>query len=269
MKNLKAVFHTKDYSLADTLNCGQCFRFRDNGDGSFTGTARGITLTLLQDGDDVRVSADSASDLSWTESYFGMNDSYKEINRILSRDPTLAMMMKDCGKLRIMHQDFWEVFLSFIVSQNNNIPRIMAIIERLCENFGERSGTGYAFPTPERMASLSEEDLAVLRCGYRVPYIIDASRKFLSGEILEKDIRTLPLDEARNRLLTVKGVGPKVADCTLLFGACRLEAFPKDVWIRKAMAEYFPEGLPDFAKPYAGIAQQYMFHYLRNLHREN
>ncbi|MBR5501916.1 MAG: DNA-3-methyladenine glycosylase 2 family protein, partial [Oscillospiraceae bacterium] len=103
------------------------------------------------------------------------------------------------------------------------------------------------------MAQLTAEDLAPLRCGYRAPYIIDAAQKLASGEITEAAVRSLPLEEARKELLKIKGVGPKVADCVLLFGAGHTDAFPQDVWIKRAMARYFPQGLPECVLPYAGI----------------
>ena len=121
-----------------------------------------------------------------------------------------------------------------------------------------------AFPIPEDVAGLREEELAELHCGYRAPYLIDAAKKVASGEIDGSVIREMPLDEARKALMSIKGVGPKVADCTLLFGLHRLDAFPRDVWIKRAMAQLFPDGLPACASDYAGIAQQYIFHYARN-----
>ena len=119
------------------------------------------------------------------------------------------------------------------------------------------------FPSPERLAGLEEEDLAYLRCGFRARYILDAARKVASGEVDLKALRTAPLAQAREQLMTIVGVGPKVADCALLYGLHRLEAFPMDVWMKRAMKEWFPGKKPEDFGPYAGVAQQYLFHYIR------
>ncbi|MBQ9959206.1 MAG: DNA-3-methyladenine glycosylase 2 family protein [Oscillospiraceae bacterium] len=261
---MEYVFETKEYSLARTLQCGQCFRFHETEDGGFAGVANGCCLQLWQRGDTVTVRCDAPSeDMRWLGSYFALTDCCSDALAALRQNETLAEMLRLCGGIRIMRQPFWEVLCSFIISQNNNIPRISAIVERLCTLFGEQKNGCFAFPAPERVAQLSAEDLAPLRCGYRAPYIIDAAQKLASGEITEETVRSLPTDEARKELLKIKGVGPKVADCVLLFGAGHTDAFPQDVWIKRAMAQYFPDGLPVCAAPYAGLAQQYIFHYAR------
>jgi len=252
------------FSLSDTLKCGQFFRFIENADGSFTVTVGDRRISLSQQGDTVRASSHSDADLGWVRGYLGLDEDYGEINRVLRRDPKLAEITGMCGRIRIMKQPFWETLESFIISQNNNIPRIQGIIERFCGMFGKDMGGYHAFPDPQAIASLREEDLAELRCGYRAPYLIDAAQKMAEGALPEDELRTMPLDEARDTLMKVKGVGPKVADCTLLFGLYRLEAFPRDVWIKRAMAQLFPDGLPSCADAYAGIAQQYIFDYARN-----
>lgn len=261
---MEQVFITSGFSLADTLNCGQCFRFHENPDGSFTGFVGDRMLTLSQDGPEIKAVSDS-DDLSWVGSYLGLDEDYESINRQLSSDPKLAEIVNKCGTIRIMKQPFWETLESFIISQNNNIPRIQGIIDRFCSLYGEDMGSYHAFPKADNVACLCTDDLSELRCGYRAPYLIDAAQKYASGMLDEEQLRTLPLDEARNILLKVKGVGPKVADCTLLFGLYRLDAFPRDVWIKRAMSALFPDGLPSCAAEYAGIAQQYIFHYARNM----
>ena len=262
---MEKIFDVNGFSLSDTLKCGQFFRFRENTDGSFTVTVEDKRIRLSQSGSKVMAESSYENDLSWVNSYLGLDEDYESINRILSQDSTLSEIISNCGCIRIMKQPFWETLESFIISQNNNIPRIQGIIERFCEKFGRDMGEFHAFPSPDVVASLSPDDLSDLRCGYRAPYLIDAAQKYLEGVLDETSLRTLPLDESRNILLKVKGVGPKVADCTLLFGLYRLEAFPRDVWIKRAMASLFPEGLPECASEYAGIAQQYIFHYARNM----
>lgn len=143
--------------------------------------------------------------------------------------------------MRILRQEGFETLISFLFSQNNNVPRIKGIIERLCCSFGDPIGEGlYGFPSPERLAALSEEELAPLRCGWRGAYVLDAARKVASGTVDLKTAASLPMGEARQALQTIKGVGPKVAECVLLYGIGRLEAFPLDVWMKRAMAAIFP-----------------------------
>lgn len=167
-----------------------------------------------------------------------------------------------------MRQEPWEALCSFIISQNNNIKRIKGIVERLCQSFGEPIADGvYNFPSYEVLARLSETDLAPLRCGFRARYIIDASRKVSSGEVNLERLKTCPIDEARQELIKITGVGAKVAECALLYGCGRIEGFPMDVWMKRAMTALFPDGLPECALPYAGIAQQYIFHYVRSCRR--
>jgi N-glycosylase/DNA lyase len=163
-----------------------------------------------------------------------------------------------------MRQPVFETLITFIISQNNNIPRISGIVERLCDNFGEDRGGYRDFPSAETLSELSTFDLAPIRAGFRDKYIIDAARNWVDGTVREEFLKTAPLDSARDMLMKIKGVGPKVADCVLLFSANRLETFPKDVWIKRAMESLFPDGLPECAREYAGIAQQYIFHYARN-----
>lgn len=261
---MERAFQAEHFSLSNTLNCGQCFRFREQ-DGGFTGIVGDRKITLRQDGDCVTAVSETEDDLCWVGDYLGLNEDYAKINSILSADGKLAEIIETCGNIRIMKQPFWETLESFIISQNNNIPRIQKIIEKFCLLFGKDMGGYHAFPLPEDVACLREDDLAELHCGYRAPYLIDAAVKVASGNLDESSLREMSLDDSRKKLMTVKGVGPKVADCTLLFGLHRLDAFPRDVWIKRAMTELFPNDLPECASEYAGIAQQYIFHYARNI----
>ena len=151
-----------------------------------------------------------------------------------------------------------------ISTLSGKIGRIKGIIERLCEGFGEEKNGYYAFPTPEKMATLTVDDLAPLRSGFRAKYLVDAAQKIASGEVNLNNPKNLPLDDARAELMKIKGVGPKVADCALLFSHRQDRAFPKDVWIKRAMDTLFGGELPKIAEDYAGIAQQYIFFYARD-----
>ena len=254
----------KGFNLRQTLNCGQCFRFTEREDNTFCGVALGRYLEFKIDDDKLLISCDQEFADNFIASYLGFDEDYDAINAILAEDPTLKNAIEYSGGIRILKQPPWETLCSFIISQNNNIKRISGIIERLCEYFGEplESG-GYSFPKPERLHNLSVEDLSPIRSGFRAKYIIDAAKKVYSGEINFDEIRNADTDSAREILMKIHGVGPKVADCVLLFGFYKLDAFPKDVWIKKVMQKYYPDGLPLFAQKYGGIAQQYLFHYER------
>ena len=255
------------FSLAQTLSCGQCFRFEpvDGDPDHWRGVALGQMIEVSQSGDTLTFHHLSKAEFEtvWAD-YFDLNTDYQRIQTALCADPTLKTACAACGGIRILRQDPWEALCSFILSQNNNIPRIKGLVSRLCENFGDPIDGGFDFPKPGTLAALSPEDLAPVRCGFRDKYILDAAKKFASGELDPVKIAALPLEAARNELMTISGVGPKVADCTLLFGFYKLTAFPADVWIKRAMAELFADGLPACAKPYAGVAQQILFHYYRS-----
>lgn len=263
--------------LTQTLDCGQAFRWSPLPDGRWTGIAGGRSLTLREEkeaGGTVALTLfHTSSDEyeSFWRPYFDLDRNYAEIVAAVSGHPVLAQAAAAAGGIRILRQDAWEALCSFIISQNNNIPRIKGIIQRLCAAFGdplEPAGAEplYAFPSPQRLAGLELQDLSCLRAGFRAKYILDAARKVAGGEVDLDVLALLPMEEARASLMRIKGVGPKVADCALLFGAGRIEAFPADVWIKRAMRVLFDGRLPDCAAPYAGIVQQYIFHYARGIH---
>ena len=192
-----------------------------------------------------------------------MDRNYSEIIEKISTNEVLKNASEYGKGIRVLNQPPWETLCSFIISQNNNIKRIKGIISRLCETYGEKIEGGYTFPTAEKLASLSPEDLAPLRAGFRAKYIIDAAKKVANGEVNLLSLKDLPYGEAQAELLKIKGVGPKVADCALLFSHRHIDAFPKDVWIKRALTVLFGGDLPKEAVPYAGIVQQYIFFYAR------
>ncbi len=253
------------FSLADTLDCGQAFRWEACPDGSFLGVAFGRVLRVRQEDKKIILyNTDFEAFESVWRGFFDLDRDYEYIRKILDADETLKKATDFAGGIRVLRQDPWECLCSFIISQNNNIPRIKGIINRLCESFGEPISDGfYSFPSAERIASLTLEELAPLRAGFRAKYILDAAKRVASGQINFKKIETMKTDDAREELMKIYGVGEKVADCVLLFGLGRSEVIPKDVWIKRVLSELFGGALPDFAVPYAGIAQQYLFHYAR------
>ncbi|NLG92068.1 MAG: DNA-3-methyladenine glycosylase 2 family protein [Clostridiales bacterium] len=248
-----------DFDLEQTLECGQCFRWERQPDGSYTGVASGHILNISEEN-----IPQIAQDEFWGN-YFDLKRDYAKIRADLSAaDRTLAQAAQFAPGMRILNQEPWEALCSFILSQNNNIPRIRGIVKRLCEQFGEPLGDGfYTFPSPERLAALEPEDLCEIRCGFRAKYVVDAARKVAFGLVDLERLKTAELSAAREQLMQIHGVGPKVADCTLLYGLHRLEAFPMDVWMKRAMQTLFPGRSPEAFGRYAGIAQQYIFHYSR------
>lgn len=266
VNNTVTVKTSGDMSLRDTLKCGQSFRWKEEEDGGFTGTALGRTVTVRTKANDLIIEGATADDFEniWKD-YFDLDFDYVALRDELSKThPVLCEAAKFAPGIHILRQEPFEALISFIISQNNNIKRIEGIVERLCENFGEELSDGsFAFPTAEKLASLSTEDLAPLRAGFRNRYILDAAKKVYSGEVDLEECRTLPFADAKKKLMTIVGVGEKVADCVLLYGLHRTQAFPMDVWMKRAMATLFPDTSYESFGEYAGIAQQYIFHYSR------
>ncbi|MBR5485867.1 MAG: DNA-3-methyladenine glycosylase 2 family protein [Oscillospiraceae bacterium] len=251
--------------LKDTLDCGQAFRWREVDENTFEGMAGNRYLKIKQSENGYCFFDTTEEDFLgfWCE-YFDMQTDYKEICRRLIKDPVMEKAACYAPGIRVLRQDGWEALISFIISQNNNVSRIKGIIQRLCETFGEKMPSGwYSFPTAQRLAQCSVEDLAPLRAGFRAKYIIDAAQKVASGEVDLEKIAAMTSDDAQAYLMKIKGVGVKVADCTLLYGFAKMDRFPQDVWIKRATAYLYPDGVPDFVMEHAGIAQQYIFHYAR------
>lgn len=251
----------QDFELDETLDCGQAFRWERISDG-FSGFFLDKPLTITKKKDYFIFHKTTEEDLInvWAD-YFDFGTDYRELKNIFSEDETLCKACRYAGGIRLLKQDPWEALCSFIISQNNNIPRIKGIISRLC--------TDDKFPNAKQLAGLETTDLEYLRSGFRAKYIIDAARKVAEGSVNLEKVKYLPLEEARTVLKTITGVGPKVAECALLYGMYRIEAFPVDVWIKRVLAQYYPEGFPEKYSQYAGIAQQYLFHYVRNLREVN
>ncbi len=265
---MKSIYieNLKCFNLARTLLCGQCFRFNlleDNRYEIIAGNkkifAKQVDDTLILEGTDR-----TEFDQFWHD-YFDFGRDYEKLDALLCTDKVLSVASPYAKGIHILKQEPFETLCSFIISQNNNIPRIKGIISRLCELCGEKiDDDTYAFPTADKIAKLTVDDLAPIRSGFRAKYLVDAANKVASGEIDLSLPYTMPLDEAREYLKQIKGVGDKVADCVLLFAYGRFDSFPKDVWIKRIMAENYPDGLPEKFEDVAGIAQQYLFHYFRN-----
>ncbi len=254
------LIQKKDFSLDQTLDCGQAFRWERlnrSAECSYHGFYLNNSLTISEEKDYIILHNTSEDDfIDIWYSYFDLGTDYCELKKMFSEDETLAKACEYAYGIRLLRQDKWEALFSFIISQNNNIPRIKGIISRLCEKYG-------GFPLPEQLKGLTAEDLAFLRAGFRAKYLADCAEKISSGSIVLEKTAAANIDDARKELMTIKGVGPKVAECALLYGMYRVEAFPVDVWIKRVMETYYPNGFPDYLSKYAGIAQQYLFHYIR------
>ena len=261
----------QNFALADVFDCGQCFRFNKRDDGAYFGVAKGKYVEIFEKDGNISLFPCTKDEFSaiWHD-FFDLGFDYAGCIESFGFDETLKKAASFAKGIRILHQDHWEALLSFIISQNNNIPRIKKIIEALCEKYGDAVYTDkngkvfYSFPTPEKILAAGEKEIFDLKTGFRAKYIIDAAQKVCDGYIdlcaLEKD----DTETALKKLCTIKGVGPKVASCVLLFSYRKYDCFPIDVWVKKILAKYYPDfkGKEYFGE-YAGIAQQYLFYYER------
>lgn len=253
------------FSARHTFECGQCFRWNARPDGAYEGVAYGRHAVVWMQENKLCISGSMADFETIWRAYFDLDRDYAAITEKLPQDAFMQRAVAFGQGLRILAQPPWEALCSFIISQCNNIPRIRGIIGRLCRAYGVEIGNGqYAFPDPEVIAALQERDLSCIQAGYRTPYILNAARRIASGSLDLKALAALPTEALRRALLQLQGVGAKVADCTILFGFGRLDAFPVDTWMKKASA-FYPQGFnADSFGPYAGIAQQYIFYYARS-----
>jgi N-glycosylase/DNA lyase len=270
------LFGVQDFDIVQTFECGQCFRFEKQTDGSYIGVAFGRGLKIRQQNDHITL-FDTTLDEYQTiwESYFDFQRDYQAVKQALSKDPVMERVIPYGNGIHILHQDLWETIASFILSSSNNIPRIKKIITALSQNFGDAvsylGNTYYSFPSAEKLASVSLDSLSVIRAGYRDKYLLDAAKKMTSG--MFSDIKSLSTNDAKKLLMQINGVGTKVADCILLFGLGRTDAFPVDVWIRRIMEHcYFDDkqtidNIIVFSREkfgnLGGFAQQYLFFYAR------
>lgn len=268
------------FSLADTLQSGQTFRWKKFDDG-FLGVVGDRVCRVRQDGDTIVFKNCKRADFDefWCD-YFDFNTDYKRIREALKYDKYVSEAFEYCGGIHIMHQPLWETTVSFIISANNNIPRISGIIERLSKRFGEKTECEgvYAFPSAEALSKASVEEIHACGAGYRDEYIKKTAEAFANGSFDASKLYNVPYKQAKKHIMTLCGVGPKVADCILLFSVGVEAAFPIDVWVRKIVCTMYLDTVDYKAVPlgkiekfaeehfpkYAGYAQQVLFHYIRN-----
>ncbi len=253
--------------LDKTFGCGQAFRFSRRENGAWQGIACGKSLCFSV-GPDAHTLAYAGCGEDFARSYLrldldpdGIGAAFLRPLRGRARAFMRGAALYGRG-IRILRQEPFETLCTFILSQNNNIPRIRGLVEAICREYGEAlPGGGHAFPTPQSLYDAGTDRLYALRTGFRAGYLHDAAAAVLDGRADLRTLETLPSPEAAARLQKIRGVGPKVAACTLLYGYGRLELFPVDVWIRRALDEYFGADFdPSVFGSYAGIAQQYIYY---------
>lgn len=256
--------HMGGLELDSTLDCGQCFRWSRTPAG-WAGVVDGRSVLARMEGDTLLLEGPDETERDFWSRYFALDVDYPALlARYQAGNRRLAACVAKNPGIRVLRQPFFETLCTFILSQNNNIPRIRGLVERLCTLCGSPLENGqHAFPTPEQLAACTEEQLATLRAGWRAGYLADAAQKVLGPLPGPEALTALPLADAQAALMTIHGVGPKVADCTLLYGLGRWDAFPLDVWMKRAMAQLFPRGIPVCCRGTQGIAQQFIFAYAR------
>jgi N-glycosylase/DNA lyase len=273
-------FAVGDYDLATTLSSGQAFRWRPHGTG-WVGVIGSHWVKLTSQAEGILAeTVEPVFDWSWLGDYLQVKVDLVEILASFPDDPPMRAAVAACRGLRLLRQDLWECLASFILSSTKQIVQIQQIVSSLCECFGKpvRVPPGYgrtwAFPSANRLAQTTEMELRACKMGFRAPYLLGTARAIDSGEFDLEKLRHLEVQEARAQLMQLPGVGRKIADCVLLFAYGQQAAFPVDVWVIKALRHlYFagrrvtPAKLHRFAAthfgPYAGYAQQYLFHHVR------
>ena len=291
MFNDYTISDITDFHLKDTLECGQCFHYSRTDSGEINGKyeydicASGRFLHIMEEPSANGVSLTFYDTDRWEyedvwKHYFDLDRDYGSVKeRIIDADPRLKDIIEENPGIRILNQDFFECLISFIISQNKQIPQIKQIVRNISTLCGDKRGADSIrfinsdfdalFPRVEQLASVTEDDIRGCKAGFRAPYIVDATEKVMSGEISYEELKEMPTAEARKKLMTIKGVGEKVANCVLLYSLGRTDAFPVDVWMKRICeALYFQVDTPKETiervmcnkfGDIAGIAQQYLF----------
>jgi len=266
------------FDIKEILECGQCFRFDKIDENYYSIVAFNKVLYIKQKEDIVEFEPCSINDFEniWID-YFDLKTDYNEIKNKLSKDDkVMADAINFANGIRILNQQSWECLISFIISQNNRIPMIKQAIKNISQKYGTQLGDYYLFPTIHQIKNADEDGLKNCKTGFRAKYIIDAIENVTNGNINFDNFENMTTEQARENLMSIKGVGPKVADCVLLFSLKRKEVFPTDVWIKRVMQYFYfnreevsIKKIHEKARQtwgnYAGYAQQYLFYYARDL----
>lgn len=266
------LYNIDHFSLDETFLCGQCFRWEKDSDGTFYGVVANHAVKMYYVDPKTIYVESSNPDLVYWSHYLNFSNDYNFIEQKLWQDEKLRPCIEKGRGIRILRQDLWETIVSFIISANNNIPRIKKIISALCEKYGDKidfdGKVFYGFPSAETLSVLNIEDLSDIRAGFRDKYIIDAAKKVVSGEVDLEQLPKMSNIDAKNTLMKINGIGSKVADCVLLFALGRYKIFPQDVWIKRILLEQYgveEKDIPDFVEKnfgnFGGVAQQYLYYY--------
>ena len=266
----------KNVNMESILFSGACFRAIKEDDGSITNIIKDRVVNIKQDGDTLYIKSSNYHNLKEIIlEYFDLNRDYDSINeQLIDNNINLKKMIDKCKDYKILNQDPFEMCISYIISQNNNVKRISKSIDEICKKYGDKiifnEKEYYLFPTYQQLKDLKEEDFREFGVGFRDRYLVDFLKKYESM----KDINKLNTEEALKELMNVKGIGLKVASCILLFGYKRLDVFPIDTWVKHYMVENYKirddiKSIEQFAKDnfkeYSGLVIQYMFHSQRNM----
>ena len=275
------IDNLKDFNPVHIFDCGQCFRWNREEDRSYTGVAFGKVLNVKEEEGRIIFTNTNMEDFNnvWFD-YFDLERDYGEIKDVLSEDPILREGIKFGEGIRILNQDPFETLISFIISANNAIPRIKRSIELISQRYGKyieefRGKKYFAFPSPAELSVATVEELKECKVGFRGKYILDGTDNILNRQIDLDEIKSLPTENVKEKLMKIKGIGDKVSSCIALFSMRKGDAFPIDVWVKRVM-EYFylrkdtkPKEILSFADNkfgrYKGFAQQYLFYYAREL----
>lgn len=277
-KGTVTVEGVKDFSPVHTFECGQCFRWKKQPDGSFTGVAKNRACNIKFDGDRLILSNSSISDFIdiWFD-YLDLGRDYSDIKIRLRKDEIMSKAIDFGWGIRLLKQDIWETLISFILSANNRIPMIIKTVEEISKTYGEEIRSGEAiyfnFPGADKLSGVTIKQLEVCKGGFRCKYISQTSALVNSAQTDLDALPGLNTADARGLLQKLPGIGPKVADCILLYSGTKYDVFPTDVWVKRVMEElYFKreagfKEIQQFAADYfgelAGFAQQYLFYYAR------
>ncbi len=248
-----------NFSLKDSVGCGQFFRYEEIAKDTFLIFAQNKSCYIKQCGKKLIITR-SNCELDFWKDFLNFDEDYEKLLNGFRGDALLEKLNKLCGGIRILKQDPFEALISFILSANNNITRIRNMIRVFCENFGEKNENGYSFPTINKLICFKEEDFKVLKAGFRLKYIMDAIRKVYLGEVNLNSLYSKSALEAVSELKKIYGVGNKIANCVVLFAYNNMMAFPVDVWMKKVIGEYYKNGVSNQVRSCPGLAQQFLFY---------
>ena len=274
-------FKIKCFNLKDTLECGQCFRWKkaNDEDNRYIGVVHDRVIDIEQKGNILKVNSNKEENLEEVvKEYFDLNTDYQEVeSRIIKIDDNIYKAVQNTTGIRILNQPLFETIISYIISANNNIKRISKSVDKISEMFGEKieynGNVYYLFPTLEQLSKASVEELLACGVGFRAKYITSTVKELMKNAYLLNTMQDMTTDKAKDILLKFAGIGPKVSDCILLFSLKKSEVFPIDVWVKRVMERlYFKQNvsikqISEYSKEKfgmdAGIIQQHLFHNVR------